>query len=97
MNASPKSCKVDLVMLCILRSRSKTVRAEIRVEMGMRISTMLKSTAPIKMCPQAQTRVDSAYASFQGKHRMDSLDAPEQEHGQSQQRSICRKVPFDKM
>ena len=59
---------------------------------------MLKSAAPIKMCSQAQiSRVDSAYASFQGKHRMDSLDAPEQEHGQAQQRLICRDAPLDKM
>ena len=54
MNASLKSCKVDLVMLCILRSRSKTIRAEIIVETDMRISSMLKSAAPIKMCSQAQ-------------------------------------------
>lgn len=80
-------------MLCILRSRSKTTRAEIIVETDMGISSMLKSTAPIKICSQVLKRADS---SFQSKHRMDSLDAPEQEHGQSQQRSICREVPFDK-
>jgi hypothetical protein len=45
---------------------------------------MLKGIAPIKMCSQVLKRVGSAHASFQGKHRMDSLDAPEQEHGQLQ-------------
>jgi hypothetical protein len=85
---------VGLVMLCILRSRSKSTRAEVIVETDMRISFLLKSTAPIKMCSQVLKRVDSAYASFQGKHRMDNLDAPEQEHGQSQQRLICREAPF---